>query len=96
MLKETRATVVVHVQPNASQNRVTRFQDGVLHLKIAAPPVKGRTNQELSRFLSDIFDVPKGNITIEKGMASRKKVIAVKGLTQYQVVEQLKKLYRQQ
>ena len=95
MPKEIQATVVVQVQPNAGQNRVIRFRDGVLHLKIAAPPVKGRANQELVRYLSDILAVPKGDIVIEKGMTARKKVIAIKGLTKHRAIEQMKKLYRQ-
>ena len=90
-VKEEQATIVVQVQPNASQNRVARFEDGVLHLRIAAPPVKEKANQELLRFLSDILGVPKSNLTIEKGLTSKRKVIAVTGLTQQQVTRELGK-----
>lgn len=81
-MKEERATIVVQVQPNASQNKVTRFENGVLYLRIAAPPVKGKANRELIKFLSAILRVSKGSITIEKGLTSRRKVIVIKGLTQ--------------
>ena len=90
-MKEEQATIVVQVQPNASQNRVGRFEDGILHLRIAAPPVKGKANQELVKFLSGILGVSKSSITIEKGMTSKRKVIAVTGLTQGQVTELLGK-----
>ena len=79
------ANIVVQVQPNASQNKVVRFQDGVLHLKITAPPIKGKANQELLGFLSDILGVRKAYLTIEKGITSKKKTVAIKGLTQNQV-----------
>ncbi len=81
MTKEEPAILVVQVQPNASQNRITRFKDGVLHVKVAAPPVKGKANRELIEFLSDILGVNKSNLTIQKGVTGKKKTILVKGLT---------------
>jgi len=90
-VKEEQATIVVQVQPNASQNRVARFEDGSLHLRIAAPPVKGKANQELLRFLSDILEISQTSLTIEKGLTSKRKVIAVRGLTQERVTELLGK-----
>ena len=92
MMQEERATIVVRVQPNTSQNKVVRFEDGVWHLRIAAPPTEGKANQELIKFLSDILGVGKGNLTIEKGMTNKKKAIVVKGLTPNQVTGQLEKL----
>lgn len=91
MSKEEQSIVVVQVQPNASQNKVVRFEDGILHLRIAAPPIKGKANQELVRLLSDILGVSKGNITIKRGMTSKRKVVVIKGLTQNQVMGQIEK-----
>ncbi len=81
--------IMVQVQPNASQNKVVRFRGGVLHLKIAAPPIKGKANQELLKFLSDTLGVSKSSLTIEKGMTSKRKLIAIQGLSQNQVMRQL-------
>ena len=94
MVKEEPALIVVQVQPNASQNKILRFQDSVWHLKVAAPPVKGIANRELLRFLSDILGVGKGNLTIEKGITSKRKVIAIDGLGQSQVTAQLEELVK--
>ena len=90
-MKEEKTTIVVQVQPKSGRNRVTGFEDGVLHVKIAAPPVKGKANQELVRFLSDILGTAKSNITIEKGLTSRRKVVGIKGVTKEQVVRELEK-----
>jgi uncharacterized protein (TIGR00251 family) len=79
--------IVTQVQPNARQNEVTGFKDGVLHVKIAAPPVGGKANQELIKFLSAIWGVSKSSLTIEKGVTSRRKLIGVTGLTLDQVLE---------
>ena len=88
-VKEEQATIVVQVQPNASQNRVTRFEDGVWHLRIAAPPIRGKANKELCKFLSEILGIGQNKLTIAKGMTGKRKVIVIKGLTQNQVMEQL-------
>lgn len=88
-MKEERARLTVQVQPNASVNRVVRFEEGVWHLRIAAPPVKGKANRELIKFLSDTLGVSKGSITIEKGHTSRRKVIMVEGVTDEMIGELL-------
>ncbi|MFC1943313.1 DUF167 domain-containing protein [Chloroflexota bacterium] len=91
-VKEERATIVVQVQPNASQNKLARFKEEVWHLRIAAPPIKGKANQELLKFLSDILGIGKENLTIARGMTSKRKVIVIKGLAQNQVMGQLEKV----
>ena len=90
-MNEESLTFVVQVQPNATQNRVARFEDGILHLRIAAPATKGKANQELLKFLSNILGVSRAHLTIEKGIISKKKTIAITGLTQNQVTRQLEK-----
>jgi len=90
-VNEEPVTLVVQVQPNATQNRVARFEDGVLHMRIAAPATKGKANHELLKFLSDILGVSRAHLTIEKGITSKKKRIAIIGLTQNQVTRQLEK-----
>ncbi len=89
-MMEEKATIEVQVQPNASQNKVVRLDNGVWHLKIAAPPVKGKANQELSKFLSDILGVSKSSLRIVKGATSKRKVIAIEGLTPDQATGKLK------
>ena len=88
MLQE-RTLIMVQVQPGAGQNRVVSFTDDVWHLKIAAPPTRGKANRELVKFVSGILGTAKSNITIEKGQTSRRKVIAVRGLTPDQVTGRL-------
>ena len=78
-------TILVQVQPNASSNKVARFEGGIWHLRIAALPVKGKANRELIKFLSDILDVSKASLTIEKGVTSKRKIITIEGLTQEEV-----------
>ena len=89
--EEREARIAVRVQANARQNKVLSFKDGVLHLRIAAPPIKGKANQELIRFLSDILKVSKSHLSIEKGLTGKNKIIAIKGQPQNRVESQLDK-----
>ena len=91
MAEKEQSKITVHTQPNASQNEVVSFKDGVLRVRIAAPPVKGKANQELIKFLSDVLGVSKSNLTIEKGLTSKNKTVAIRGLGQEQVVRLLER-----
>ena len=83
--------IAVHIQPNASQNKVTGFRDSVMQVRIAAPAIKGKANQELIKFLSSLLGVSKNNLSIAKGITSRNKTLAVRGLEQNQVLRLLEK-----
>jgi uncharacterized protein len=92
VVKEKPVRIVVQAHPGAKRNEVMRFEEGVWHLKIAAPPTEGKANKELIEFLSEILDVSKSRITIEKGTTSHRKLISIDGLTQETVEERLRKL----
>jgi uncharacterized protein (TIGR00251 family) len=84
--KEQSARITVRVQPNAKRTEMVRFEDGVLYLRIAAPPVQGKANAALLVFLSDILGVSKSRLLIERGATSRMKVIAVEGMSQEEIL----------
>ena len=88
-MNTNQTNITVQVQPGARRNEALGFEDGVLKVKIAAPPVKGRANKELIAFLSQLLNVSKGSITLEKGAASRRKLIGVSGLSQAEVAKRL-------
>ena len=88
-MSERQESITIQVQPNARRNEVLGFEDGILHLKIAAPPVKGKANRELIEFLSQILGVSKGSINIERGITGRRKVIAIAGLDRDRILERL-------
>ncbi|TET57559.1 MAG: DUF167 domain-containing protein [Dehalococcoidia bacterium] len=89
MAGEERSRIMAHIQPNAGRSEVMGFRAGVLQVRIAAPPIKGKANDELMRLLSDVLGVSKSNLAIEKGVTSRKKTIIITGLGQDRVVKLL-------
>ena len=77
---EKRLTVSVRVRPNAARNRIVKFQDGILYIRLAAPPVEGKANEALIKHLSDVLDVAKSNVSIEKGLTAKNKTVAITGI----------------
>jgi uncharacterized protein (TIGR00251 family) len=81
-MKEEITKLAVQVQPNARRNELLGFTQGILKIKIAAPPSQGKANQELISYLSDILGIAKSRILIQHGKASKKKLISIVGLNQ--------------
>jgi uncharacterized protein (TIGR00251 family) len=79
----------VKVHPGASRNEIAGFSGGVLQVKIAAPPEKGKANRELTDFLSRILGVKKSSISIIKGETGRNKLIAIEGLDSDEIISRL-------
>ena len=85
-MKEEQAKLVVKVQSNARQNEVLGFKQGVLYIRIAAPPIRSRANQELIKYLSDILGITKSHVTIQKGITNKRKLVSIEGSNQDWVV----------
>jgi len=83
------ARISVQVYPNAAKNEVVDFIDGVLRVKIAAAPVKGKANKELIALISRVLGVDKSRVSISRGHTSRRKVIAIDGLSQEEITKRL-------
>ena len=86
---ESEAKIAVRVYPNAARNEVVGFKDGVLGVRVSAPPVKGKANDELIAFLSKVLGVSKSRIGITTGHTARNKVIAIDGLSQEEAIKRL-------
>ena len=74
--------ITIRVTPRAKRNEIFGIMDdGTIKIRITAPPVNGKANQALIKFLSDIFDVKHSQIEVVAGHTGRKKLIAIEGLS---------------
>ncbi len=70
--------LTVQVKPNARETRVVRWtEEGALVLAVAAPPVDGKANDEVVRFLARALGLPKSLVTVERGASSRCKHVGL-------------------
>ena len=73
--------VKFHVVPGAKKTAIAGLHGDRLKVKVAAPPEKGRANEELLEFLARALKVPRQAVHLTSGAASRAKVIAVHDLS---------------
>ena len=79
----------VHIQPRASKTEIVGLYGEALKIRIAAPPVDGKANTELSRFLARQLGVSQQSIQMISGVSSRRKRIFIKGRTLTEIVANL-------
>ncbi|HCU05929.1 MAG: YggU family protein [Gammaproteobacteria bacterium GWE2_42_36] len=65
--------VQVHTQPRAKRDEIAGVHDRALKIRIKAPPVDGKANDYLCRFLADQFGVSMRDIVLKSGEHDRKK-----------------------
>jgi uncharacterized protein (TIGR00251 family) len=81
-------TFAVRVVPGASRTEIVGEHDGVLRVRVAAPPVDGAANTELLRALARAFKVPQSAVLITSGHNSKLKQLSVRGATR-EILERL-------
>jgi uncharacterized protein (TIGR00251 family) len=50
-------------------------------VRVSAPPVDGKANRALLKYLGDVLSVPVNRLSISRGESSRAKTVRVEGLT---------------
>jgi uncharacterized protein len=71
----------VRVVPRASRSEIVGEHDGLLRVRVAAPPVDGAANEELIRTLARAFRVSRNAVEITVGLGSKLKNVSVTGQT---------------
>ena len=61
--------------------------DGILRARVAAPAIEGAANQALLRLLADELDIPKRDVRLIAGAASRTKLIVIEGVDPQVILE---------
>jgi uncharacterized protein (TIGR00251 family) len=75
------ATLRVHVVPSAKIEKVVGEHGGAIKIKLRASAVEGKANAALIRFLAEQLKLPQRAIVLERGRASRDKVIRIDNLS---------------
>ena len=72
-------TLTLHVQPGAKRTDVAGLHGEALKIRLAAPPIEGRANEALLKFIAESFGVPLRQVELKQGGQSRHKVVAITG-----------------
>jgi hypothetical protein len=67
----------LYIQPKASRDNVVGLHGEEVKIAITAPPVDGKANAHLTKFLAKQFKVAKSRVEIEKGEQGRHKQVRI-------------------
>lgn len=67
----------LYAQPKASRDKIVGLHGDELKVAITAPPVDGKANAHLAKFLAKQFKVAKSSVVIEKGELGRHKQVRI-------------------
>jgi uncharacterized protein len=81
MIKEIPAGVLLKLKvlPRSSRCELVGRHGDALKIKVTAPPLEGRANEEIIEFLAEALGIKKGRLTIVNGHKSQHKTVAITG-----------------
>jgi uncharacterized protein (TIGR00251 family) len=74
------ALLAVRVQPRAKRDEVVGERAGAVVIRVAAPPVDGKANAALCRFVAARAGVARSAVSVVRGESSRDKLLRVDGM----------------
>jgi uncharacterized protein len=81
--------LVCRIHPNARKDEVEGLREDGLGIRLNAPPVEGKANKALQKYLSGLLGIAKSKIEIRSGEKGRTKVLGLRGITPEEVKEKL-------
>jgi len=80
----------VRVTARASRDELAGLRDGVLHVRVSAPPVDGKANQAVCRLIARAVGVGRTRVTVVRGERSRDKVVRIDGVDPHTAFDALR------
>jgi len=77
--------LTLHVKTLRNETRLTCEPDGTLTIHVAAPPVKGKANREIVKWLSKRLRKASSKVQLVAGFHSNVKVIEITGMTETEI-----------
>jgi uncharacterized protein (TIGR00251 family) len=75
-----KAHIQLKVRPGAKQAAFTGRLGDAWKLDVSSPPVDGKANEEIIRFLAKLFGTPRSAVRIVSGRDSARKLIEIVGI----------------
>jgi uncharacterized protein (TIGR00251 family) len=81
-LKNQTLILDCYVQPGASRTRLSGIHDQRIKIQLQAPPVDGKANQMLIKYLAKLCCRPKSSVSISRGLNQRRKTVCIDDISQ--------------
>lgn len=87
---KTGAALTIRVTPRARKTEISGFMDdGTLRVRVSAPPVGGKANAALIKYLAKLLGVRKSRIEIVAGEKSLDKIVSILDLSAEQAQKKI-------
>jgi uncharacterized protein (TIGR00251 family) len=83
------ARISVWLTPRSHEDKILGWDNGSLRVRVAAPPVDGKANEALLRLLARELGITQSSIRLVSGHTSRRKIMAIDGVTSQDVKHRL-------
>ena len=67
----------MHAQPGAKRTEIAGLHGESLKIRLAAPPVEGKANEALLRFIAAELGLRRSEVALVRGETSREKTVRV-------------------
>ncbi|AAF39489.1 DUF167 domain-containing protein [Chlamydia trachomatis] len=65
----------IRVTTKARENKVVSLEDGILRVRVTEAPERGKANDAVVALLAKFLSIPKNDVTLIAGEASRRKKV---------------------
>lgn len=73
--------IYIKATPNSSKNEICGLYDNAIKVKIKAPAVENKANEELVKFFAKTLKLPKSSVTLKSGGTSKLKSLYIENCT---------------
>ncbi|MDP2809381.1 MAG: DUF167 family protein [Rhodocyclaceae bacterium] len=74
------AVLSLHIQPGAKKSEVVGLHGDALKIRLAAPPVDGKANAALLKFIAEKIGAGRSTVELVSGETSRAKRVRIDGM----------------
>lgn len=94
LIRETKNGLAfdIHVNPHASRAQIAGISEGLLKVKVTAPPVEGAANDACIELLAKKLGLKKSRMKISAGARGRKKTILINDVSRTELEQKLRQL----
>jgi len=88
-----KSTIEIKAMPGAKTTEIVGYKGKYLKIRLHAIQEKGKANEELISFLSNLLKLPKKNFSMPLGKTQRIKRIVIEGIDQENLSKKLLGLF---
>jgi len=81
--------ITVNVKPRSREDKLMLEPDGTITLRVVAPPVEGKANRMVVRFLAERLGKSKSQVRIVAGLRSNVKIIEIAKMSRAELFKQI-------